>query len=77
MADKWMQEAFSRHPGKLHRRLHVPENETIPRSKLERARRSRDPSLRREAALAETGKRSARKGGRHSHRGRRRSSRRY
>lgn len=71
---KWMQKAFGKHPGKLHRRLHVPEGEKIPASKLERAEDSSDPSLRKEAALAKVGKRTARKGGRHSHR--RRSGRR-
>lgn len=71
---KWMQRAFGKHPGKLHRRLHVPEGEEIPPSKLSRAEHSSDPSIRKEAALAAVGKRTARKGGRHSHR--RRSGRR-
>lgn len=53
----WMQRAFSRHPGKLHRQLHVPEGETIPASKLRRAAHSRNPAMRREVALAKTGKR--------------------
>ena len=54
---KWMQQAFSKHPGRLHRRLHVPEGKRIPSSKLRAAAHSSDPSLRREAALAKTGKR--------------------
>lgn len=67
---KWMAKAFGKHPGKLHRRLHVPEDEKIPSSKLAKARHSSDPSLRREAALARTGKRYA---GKRHHRGGRRS----
>lgn len=70
---KFMEKAFGNNPGKLHRRLHVPEGEKIPASKLSKAAHSDDPSLRREAALARTGKRYGKKGGRHSHgrRGRR------
>lgn len=56
---KWMAKAFSKHPGKLHERLHVPEGEPIPESKLEKATHSSDPSLKREAVLAETAKRYA------------------
>lgn len=62
---KWMQEAFGGSPGKLHRRLHVPEGEKIPASKMAKASHSSDPSLRREAALAKTGKRF---GGKRGHR---------
>lgn len=54
---KWMKRAFGKHPGRLHRRLHVPEGERIPASKLRKAAHSSDPSLRKEAALAKTGKR--------------------
>lgn len=60
---RWMQKAFGKHPGKLHRRLHVPEGERIPAAKLARAKHSSDPSLRKEAALAKVGKRFG--GGRH------------
>jgi hypothetical protein len=56
---KWMQEAFGKNPGKLHRRLGVPEGQKIPASKLASAANSKDPSLRKEAALAKTGKRFA------------------
>lgn len=56
---KWMQRAFGKHPGKLHRRLRVPEGQRIPAKKLARAAKSRDPELRREVALARTGKRYA------------------
>ncbi len=70
---KWMQKAFGKHPGKLHRRLHVPEDEKIPSRKLTKAEHSSDPSLRREAALAKTGKRLSRKTHRRRHRTSRRS----
>lgn len=56
MSEKWAQKAFSKNPGKLHRRLHVPEGEKIPAAKLEKAAHSEDPSLRKEAALAKTAK---------------------
>jgi hypothetical protein len=56
---KWMAKAFSKHPGKLHERLHVPEGEPIPESKLEKATHSSDLGLKREAVLAETAKRYA------------------
>ena len=56
MADKWMQGVFQKNPGKLHRRLGVPEGEKIPADKLAKAANSKDPSLRKEAALAKTGK---------------------
>lgn len=69
----WMGKAFGKHPGRLHRRLHVPEGEKIPESKLESAEKSSDPSLRKEVALAETGKRF---GSKKHRRGARRSSRR-
>lgn len=50
---KWIAGAI-RHPGALHRQLGVPEGEKIPASKLEKAARSDDPTLRRRAALAKT-----------------------
>lgn len=56
---KWMASAFGKNPGKLHRKLHVPEGEKIPESKLQKAEHSNDPALRKEATLAETGKRYA------------------
>lgn len=59
---KWVQKAFSKNPGKLHRRLGVPEGEKIPTKKLEKAEHSKDPSLRKEAALAETAKHFKHKG---------------
>ena len=53
---KWMAKAFAKNKGKLHRRLHVKEGEKIPASKLAEAAHSKDPSLRKEAALAKTGR---------------------
>lgn len=43
-----------KHPGKLHRDLGVPENEKIPAEKMEKARNSKNPQIRKEAALAHT-----------------------
>lgn len=56
---KWMKKAFSKHEGKLHKRLHVPQDEKIPASKLEKATHSSDASLKREAVLAKTAGRYA------------------
>lgn len=56
MAKNFMKRAFGKHPGKLHRRLHVPQGEKIPASKLKKAAHSKDPSLRKEVALAKVGK---------------------
>lgn len=53
MAKKWIQNAIKR-PGALHRHLGVPEGEKIPAEKLESARNSKNPTIRREAALAYT-----------------------
>jgi|GEM_PF-6587987 len=40
--------------GKLHRELGIPEDETIPKERLEQATRSRNPEIRRDAIRAET-----------------------
>jgi hypothetical protein len=56
---KWMAKAFAKHPGKLHERLHVPEGEPIPESKLNKATHSSDVGLKREAVLAKTARRYA------------------
>lgn len=53
MAKHFIQNAI-KHPGALHRHLGVPEGEKIPQSKLEAARNSINPTVRREAALAHT-----------------------
>lgn len=54
MAEKWIQKAVSKHPGKLHRELGVPEGEKIPEKKLAKAEHSKNTTMRREANLAET-----------------------
>jgi hypothetical protein len=38
--------------GKLHRRLHVPQGQKIPAAKIDAAKQSPDPSLRKEATFA-------------------------
>lgn len=53
MAEKWIQGAI-KHPGKLHRALHVPQGEKIPAKKIEKASHSKNMTLRREANLAKT-----------------------
>lgn len=53
MAKKWIKNAI-KHPGALHAHLGVPAGEKIPAEKLEAARHSKNPSIRREAALAHT-----------------------
>lgn len=60
MSDHWMQKAFSKNKGKLHRKLGVKAGDKIPENKLDRASKSSDPSLRKEAALAKTGRRISR-----------------
>jgi hypothetical protein len=50
---KWIANAVKNH-GALHRALGVPEGEKIPEDKLEAAANSRNPKIRREAALAKT-----------------------
>lgn len=52
MAKKWIQGAI-KHPGALHRELHVPEGEKIPKSKLAKAAHA-GGTLGRRARLAET-----------------------
>lgn len=54
MTEKWIQKAVSKHPGKLHRELGVPQGEKIPAKKLKKAEHSKNPTLRREANLAKT-----------------------
>jgi hypothetical protein len=53
MVKKWIQKVVSKHPGKLHRELDVPEKKKIPLKKLERATHSRNSTIREEANLAE------------------------
>jgi hypothetical protein len=56
MAGKWIAGA-TRNKGALHRNLGVPEGQRIPESKLAEGARSRNPTVRREVALARTLKR--------------------
>ncbi len=51
--DRWMQGTVKR-PGALHRALGIPEGEKIPPKKLRRAAHSSNPTLKKEAVLAET-----------------------
>jgi hypothetical protein len=50
---KWIQGAI-KHPGALHKQLHVPEGNKIPANKLERAAHSKNPTLAKRARLAQT-----------------------
>lgn len=50
---QWMQHAV-KHPGALHRALHVPEGEKIPAEKLAKAKHSENPHVRKMAVLAGT-----------------------
>lgn len=43
-----------KHPGALHRELGVAQGKKIPEAKLAKAEHSKNPKLRRRAALAET-----------------------
>ena len=58
----WIQGAI-KHPGALHKELHVPEGEKIPHKKLEKAEHSKNPLERKRVDLAETLGRMHRKGG--------------
>jgi len=50
---KWIAGAI-KHPGALHRALHVPEGQKIPAKKLAKAAKSSNPTMRRRVALAKT-----------------------
>ncbi len=52
MAKKWIQKAI-KHPGALHKQLHVPAGQKIPAKKLEAAA-SKGGKLGQRARLAET-----------------------
>ena len=54
MAEKWIQKAVSKHPGKLHEKLGVPEGKKIPAKKMAKAAKSKNPTIRKEIALAKT-----------------------
>lgn len=49
----WIQGAI-KHPGALHKSLHVPKGQKISMSKIEKAEHSSNPTLRKRAKLAET-----------------------
>jgi hypothetical protein len=53
MSKKWIAEAI-KHPGKLHRELGVPEGKKIPANKMGKAAKSKNPTIRKEVALAKT-----------------------
>ena len=54
MAKKnWIAGAI-KHPGALHKELHVKESEKIPEKKLEKAAHSKNPKERKRANLAKT-----------------------
>lgn len=53
MSKNWIAGAI-KHPGALHKELHVPEGEKIPAKKLAKARHSDNPTLKRRANLAKT-----------------------
>lgn len=51
---KWIKKAVGENKGALHRALGVPEGEKIPAGKMAKAAHSKDPTIRKEAALAKT-----------------------
>ncbi len=53
MAKKWIKKA-TENKGALHRNLGVAEDKPISASKLHKAENSKNPKIRKEAALAET-----------------------
>ena len=53
MAKYFIKDAI-KHSGKLHRELGVPEGKKIPAKKLDKATHSKNPTIRKEANLAET-----------------------
>ncbi len=53
MAEKFIAKAI-KHPGALHKELHVKKGEKIPAAKLEKAAHSKNPKERKQANLAKT-----------------------
>lgn len=53
MPEKWIKGAI-KHSGKLHRELDVKEGKKISAKKLEKAAKSKNPTIRKEAVLAKT-----------------------
>ena len=62
MSEKWIKKAI-KHPGALHKALHVPAGEKIPAKKLTKAAHSDNPKLAKRAHLAQTLKKLHRKDG--------------
>lgn len=60
----WIKKAIGSNKGALHRHLGVPEGEKIPEDKIRGALNSGDPTIRKEAQLANT-----LKGMKHKHKG--------
>ncbi len=58
--DNWMDEAFSKNKGSLHRQLGIPEDETIPPGKLNKAAK-KGGKLGARANLAKTASKIAKK----------------
>jgi hypothetical protein len=54
MAKHWIKNALKNGRGKLHQHLGVAQGEKIPPEKLAAAKHSKNPTVRREAALAHT-----------------------
>ena len=52
--DHWMEKAFSKNKGKLHRETGTPQGRKIPAGKLDKAKHSKSGTERKEANLAET-----------------------
>ncbi len=50
---KWISSAI-KHPGALHRALHVPQGQKIPASKMAKALHSTSPRMKKMANLAKT-----------------------
>ena len=57
---KWIAGAI-KHPGALHKELHVKKGEKIPEKKLKKAEHSKNPTTRKRAVLAETLKKMKKK----------------
>ena len=53
MSKHWISGAI-KHPGKLHHELHIPGGQKIPAKKMAKAEHSKNPTIRKEAALAKT-----------------------
>jgi hypothetical protein len=61
MSEKnWIKGAI-KHKGALHEKLGVPEGKKIPAKKILKAEKSKNPTLRKEAVLAETLKKMKKK----------------